>query len=64
MEPCRSGHGYGYDHLGFAVANLYETYQQLTAKGCTFSVPPADPSARMAFVRGPDNLEIELWQPA
>ncbi len=54
---------FGFDHLGLAVSNLQQAYEELTAKGITFTVPPASPTARIAFLRGPDNIGIELFQP-
>jgi catechol 2,3-dioxygenase-like lactoylglutathione lyase family enzyme len=54
---------FGYDHLGLSVNNLQQAYQELSAKGYAFPVPPAGPDARIAFLRGPDNIGIELFQP-
>jgi catechol 2,3-dioxygenase-like lactoylglutathione lyase family enzyme len=54
---------YGYDHLGLEVDDLDEAYRTLTGKGVTFTVTPTDvPSGRMAFIKGPDGITIELFQ--
>ena len=52
---------YGYDHLAFMADDVDAVYADLTAKGYQFSVPPkaAGPN-RIAFLKGPDNITIEL----
>ena len=42
------------------MANIYETCQQLMDAGVTINRPPRD--GRMAFIRSPDNISIELLQ--
>lgn len=55
---------YGYDHLGLAVEDLDSAYEELKGKGVTFSVLPRDvEDGKMAFLKGPDNITIELFQP-
>ncbi len=49
-----------FGHLAYAVDNIYETCQQLMDGGVTINRPPRD--GRMAFVRSPDNISIELLQ--
>ena len=49
-----------FGHLAYAVENIYETCQRLMDGGVTISRPPRD--GRMAFVRSPDNISIELLQ--
>ena len=49
-----------FGHLAYAVDDIYETCQQLQDGGVTISRPPRD--GRMAFVRSPDNISIELLQ--
>lgn len=49
-----------FGHLAFAVDNIYETCTHLQAKGVTINRPPRD--GRMAFVRSPDQISIELLQ--
>jgi catechol 2,3-dioxygenase-like lactoylglutathione lyase family enzyme len=54
---------YGYDHLGLEVEDLDAAYRELTEKGVTFSIPPVDIDiGRMAFLKGPDGITIELYQ--
>jgi catechol 2,3-dioxygenase-like lactoylglutathione lyase family enzyme len=56
---------YGYDHLGLAVEDLDAAYEELKGKGVTFSVLPKDvENAKIAFLKGPDNITIELIQPS
>ena len=49
-----------FGHLAFEVDDIYETCRQLSEKGVTINRPPRD--GRMAFVRSPDNISIELLQ--
>ncbi|MGH1464992.1 MAG: VOC family protein [Cognatishimia sp.] len=55
--PSDSRH---FGHLAYAVENIYDLCAQLQAKGITINRPPRD--GRMAFVRSPDNISIELLQ--
>jgi len=57
-EPYPEGRNFG--HLAYAVDNIYATCQQLMDRGVTINRPPRD--GRMAFVRSPDNISIELLQ--
>ena len=52
--------GRNFGHLAYAVPNIYETCQRLMDKGVTINRPPRD--GRMAFVRSPDGISIELLQ--
>ena len=52
--------GRNFGHLAYSVANIYDTCQRLMDKGITISRPPRD--GRMAFVRSPDGISIELLQ--
>lgn len=54
------GEGRNFGHLAYAVDNIYEFCQRLLDKGVTINRPPRD--GRMAFVRSPDNISIELLQ--
>lgn len=54
------GSARNFGHLAFAVDNVYDTCAQLQAKGVTINRPPRD--GRMAFVRSPDQISIELLQ--
>jgi lactoylglutathione lyase len=49
-----------FGHLAYRVANIYETCQRLSDAGVTINRPPRD--GRMAFVRSPDGISIELLQ--
>ena len=55
--PSDSRH---FGHLAYEVDNIYETCQHLMDNGVTLNRPPRD--GRMAFVRSPDNISIELLQ--
>ncbi|AUN30179.1 VOC family protein [Niveispirillum cyanobacteriorum] len=52
--------GRNFGHLAFEVDDIYATCQSLMDKGVTINRPPRD--GRMAFVRSPDNISIELLQ--
>lgn len=54
------GEARNFGHLAYAVDNIYETCQKLLDGGVTINRPPRD--GRMAFVRSPDNISIELLQ--
>jgi lactoylglutathione lyase len=49
-----------FGHLAFAVDDIYATCAHLQSKGVTVLRPPRD--GRMAFVRSPDQISIELLQ--
>jgi len=49
-----------FGHLAYSVDNIYEICQHLQDNGVTINRPPRD--GRMAFVRSPDNISIELLQ--
>ncbi len=59
-EAGENAGGRNFGHLAFAVDDIYETCQNLMDKGVTINRPPRD--GRMAFVRSPDNISIELLQ--
>jgi lactoylglutathione lyase len=52
--------GRNFGHLAFAVDDIHETCDRLMKAGVTINRPPRD--GRMAFVRSPDNISIELLQ--
>ncbi len=58
LEEYQSGRNFG--HLAFSVKNIYDVCQRLKDGGVTINRPPRD--GRMAFVRSPDNISIELLQ--
>ena len=57
-ETYTGGRNFG--HVAYAVDDIYATCQRLMDHGVTISRPPRD--GRMAFVRSPDNISIELLQ--
>jgi len=57
-EDYQGGRNFG--HLAYAVDDLYVTCQRLKDAGVIINRPPRD--GRMAFVRSPDNISIELLQ--
>jgi lactoylglutathione lyase len=59
-DPEVYGEGRNFGHLAYAVDNIYETCKRLVDGGVTINRPPRD--GRMAFVRSPDNISIELLQ--
>jgi lactoylglutathione lyase len=52
----------GLDHFGLIVDNLEETAAELKRKGAEFVLEPCSPrpGLKMAFIRGPENVRIEL----
>ena len=57
-EDYKGGRNFG--HLALGVDNIYEYCARLQAQGITINRPPRD--GRMAFVRTPDGISIELLQ--
>ena len=49
-----------FGHLAYAVEDIYATCARLQAHGVLIGRPPRD--GRMAFVRSPDRISIELLQ--
>jgi lactoylglutathione lyase len=54
------GGGRNFGHLAYQVDDIYETCRRLMDNGVTINRPPRD--GRMAFVRTPDRISIELLQ--
>ena len=54
----------GLDHFGLRVDNLEMAATELKERGAEFAVEPLDihPGLRIAFVRGPDDVRIELLE--
>lgn len=52
--------GRNFGHVAYAVDDIYATCQRLQTHGVTIARPPRD--GRMAFVRSPDQISIELLQ--
>ena len=61
-DPEAYGIGRAFGHLAYAVDDIYATCQRLMDHGVTINRPPRD--GRMAFVRSPDGISIELLQKA
>jgi lactoylglutathione lyase len=57
-EAYTGGRNFG--HLAYAVDDIYAACKRLQDHGVTVLRPPRD--GRMAFVRSPDNISIELLQ--
>ncbi|WP_420343681.1 VOC family protein [Paenirhodobacter sp.] len=55
--PSDSRH---FGHLAYEVEDIYAMCQHLMDNGVTINRPPRD--GRMAFVRSPDNVSVELLQ--
>lgn len=58
VEAYTGGRNFG--HLAYAVDDIYATCRQLMEHGVTINRPPRD--GRMAFVRSPDGISVELLQ--
>lgn len=52
--------GRNFGHLAYAVDDIYAACRKLMDHGVTINRPPRD--GRMAFVRSPDGISIELLQ--
>ena len=59
-DPEAYGEGRNFGHLAYEVDDIYALCAKLQAGGVTINRPPRD--GRMAFVRSPDNISIELLQ--
>ena len=59
-DPEEYAGGRNFGHLAYGTENIYTLCQQLMDNGVTINRPPRD--GRMAFIRSPDNISIELLQ--
>ena len=59
-DPEAYGIGRAFGHLAYEVDDIYATCQHLMNLGITINRPPRE--GRMAFVRSPDKISIELLQ--
>src|SRR5271166_2755052 len=59
-DPETYGGGRNFGHLAYAVEDIYAACRRLMDHGVTILRPPRD--GRMAFVRSPDGISIELLQ--
>lgn len=58
--PETYGGGRNFGHLAYGVSDIYQACQQLMDAGILINRPPRD--GRMAFIRTPDGISIELLQ--
>lgn len=59
-DPEEYGGGRNFGHLAYAVDDIYAHCRRLMDAGVTINRPPRD--GRMAFIRSPDNISVELLQ--
>jgi lactoylglutathione lyase len=59
-DPESYAGGRNFGHVAFEVDDIYATCQRLMDAGVTINRPPRD--GKMAFVRSPDEISIELLQ--
>ena len=59
-DPEAYDGGRNFGHLAYQVDDIYGTCQRLLDRGATLNRPPRD--GRMAFIRSPDGISIELLQ--
>lgn len=59
-DPEEYGEGRNFGHLAYRVKDIYATCEHLRKEGVTINRPPRD--GRMAFIRSPDNISVELLQ--
>ena len=57
-EPYSNGENFG--HIAYGVENIYKFCEKLQNDGVTILRPPKD--GKMAFVRSPDQISVELLQ--
>jgi len=59
-DPEEYSGGRNFGHLAYQVDNIYELCQSLQESGVVINRPPKE--GRMAFIRSPDGVSIELLQ--
>ncbi len=59
-DPEELSGGRNFGHVAYGVDDIYETCGKLMDAGVTINRPPRD--GRMAFIRTPDNISVELLQ--
>ena len=59
-DPEDYDEGRNFGHLAYEVDDIYALCQHMMDNGVTINRPPRD--GRMAFVRSPDNISVELLQ--
>ena len=63
-ERTSSDPRYGLDHFGLSIDNMDEAQEELSSKGAEWICEPWEirPGVKIAFIKGPDNISIELAQ--
>ncbi|HLF12436.1 MAG TPA: VOC family protein [Gammaproteobacteria bacterium] len=59
-DPEKYTGGRNFGHVAFEVEDIYATCKRLMDAGVTINRPPRD--GRMAFIRSPDDISVELLQ--
>jgi len=59
-DPQEYTGGRNFGHVAYEVDDIYGTCSKLMQAGVTINRPPRD--GRMAFIRSPDNISVELLQ--
>jgi lactoylglutathione lyase len=59
-DPEDYAGGRNFGHVAYEVADIYALCERLRSAGVTINRPPRD--GKMAFIRSPDNISIELLQ--
>ena len=59
-DPQEYSGGRNFGHVAYEVDDIYAVCQRLQDSGVTINRPPRD--GKMAFIRSPDNISIELLQ--
>ena len=59
-DPEDYDNGRNFGHIAFSVTNIYDTCSHLEKQGIQILRPPRD--GRMAFIKSPDGISIELLQ--
>jgi len=59
-DPEEYAGGRNFGHVAYEVEDIYALCQKLVDAGVTLNRPPRD--GRMAFVRSPDGISVELLQ--
>ena len=64
LPACHAGRYIGLDHFGLRVDNLDEAAAELKRRGAEFVVEPfmKRPGLKISFIRGPENVRIELLE--
>jgi lactoylglutathione lyase len=63
-KPAPDAPYFGLEHIGLTVVDIDAAADELKSKGVSFTLDPTTvrPGVRIAFLRGPENVSIELIQ--